>query len=68
MRSNIALRLRDFPRAKPEGTPEGEGLYWTVYPEFSPNTGSNSLLRIIMLMIPSLISLTTSPYCEISVA
>ena len=22
----------------PEGTPEGEGLYLTVYPESSPNT------------------------------
>ena len=24
--------------AKPEGTPEGKGLYLTVYPDFSPNT------------------------------
>ena len=38
--SNIALRLREFPRAKPEGTPKGGGLYLTVYPELSPNTGS----------------------------
>ena len=31
IRSNI-------PRAKPEGTPEGKGVYLTVYPEVSPNT------------------------------
>ena len=29
-------------RAKPEGTPEGKGLYLTVYPESSPNTDSIS--------------------------
>ena len=23
----------------PEGTPEGEAVYLTVYPEWSPNTG-----------------------------
>ena len=27
---------KEFPRAKPEGTPEG--VYLTVYPEPSPNT------------------------------
>ena len=27
-----------IPRANPEGTPEGKGLYLTVYPESSPNT------------------------------
>ena len=37
IRSNIPLRLKEFPRAKPEGTPEGEGVYLTVYPEWSPN-------------------------------
>ena len=42
IQSNIALRLRKFPRAKPEGTPEGEGVYLTVYPESSPNTDSIS--------------------------
>ena len=30
--------LKEFPRAKPEGIPEGEGLYLTVYPKSSPNT------------------------------
>ena len=30
--------LTEFPRAKPEGTPEGQGLYLTVYPELSHNT------------------------------
>ena len=30
--------LKEFPRAKPEGTPEGRGVYLTVYPESSPNT------------------------------
>ena len=38
IRSNITLCLKEFPRAKPEGTPEGEGIYLTVYPESSPNT------------------------------
>ena len=28
----------EFPRAKPEGTPEGKGWYLTVYPESSRNT------------------------------
>ena len=41
IRSNIPLRLKEFlRRAKPEGTPEGEGVYLTVYPESSPNTDS----------------------------
>ena len=38
IQSNIPLSLKEFLRAKPEGTPEGEGLYLTVYPESSPNT------------------------------
>ena len=42
IRSNIPLRLKGFPRAKPEGTPEGEWVYLTVYPESSPNTDSIS--------------------------
>ena len=28
----ILFRLMEFPRSKPEGTPEGEGVYLTVYP------------------------------------
>ena len=43
MRSKIPLRLKEFPRAKPEGTPEGGGVYLTVYPELSPNTDIISL-------------------------
>ena len=35
--SNINLCLKEFPRAKPEGTPEGKGLYLTEYPELSTN-------------------------------
>ena len=38
IRSNIPLCIKEFPRAKPEGTPEGGGVYLTVYPELSPNT------------------------------
>ena len=38
MWSNIPIRLKVFPRAKPEGTPEGGGVNLTVYPESSPNT------------------------------
>ena len=34
----ITLCLKEFPRAKPEGTPEGKGLYLTMYPKSSPNT------------------------------
>ena len=30
--------MKEFPRAKPKGTPEGKGLYLTVDPELSPNT------------------------------
>ena len=36
--SNITLCLKEIPRVKPEGTPEGKGLYLTVYSESSPNT------------------------------
>ena len=32
------IRLKEFPRAKPEGTPEGGGVYLTIYPESSPDT------------------------------
>ena len=39
----IPIRLKEFPRAKPEGTPKGGGVYLTVYPESSPNTDSISL-------------------------
>ena len=38
IRSNIPLRLKEFPRAKPEGTPEG--VYLTIYPETNRNTDS----------------------------
>ena len=37
-RSNIPLRLQEFPRASPSGTPSGEGVYLTVYPSSRPNT------------------------------
>ena len=37
IQSNIALGLRKFPRAKPEATPEGEGLNLSVDPELNPN-------------------------------
>ena len=49
MGSNIALRLRDFPWVKTKGTPEGKGLYLTVYPELSPITGSIECLGIIIV-------------------
>ena len=39
-------------------SPEAQGLYLSVYPKLTPNTGSKLLLRIIMLKIPSFISLT----------
>ena len=42
VRSNIPLRLKEFPSAKPKGTPEGEGVYLSVYPESSPNTDNIS--------------------------
>ena len=54
---NIALCLREFPKAKPKGTPEGKGLYLNVYPELNRNTGS-----ILFLIISSLILLTISLY------
>ena len=43
--SNIPLYLKEFPRAKPEGTPEGKVVYLTVDPESSPNMGSKSFLN-----------------------
>ena len=30
--------LKELLRAKPRGTPEGEGVYLTLYPKLSPNT------------------------------
>ena len=62
IRSNIALCLKEFPRAKPEETPEGKRLYLTIYPELSPNTDIVSFLTIIGLMFTSLIALTIGPY------
>ena len=37
MRSNIPLCMKEFP-----GTPEGKEIYFTVYPDSSPNTDSLS--------------------------
>ena len=61
VRSIIALCLREFPRPKPERTPEGGGLYLTVNLMLIPYTGGRSFIRIIMLMIPSIMSLTIIP-------
>ena len=36
--SNIPLCLKEFPREKPARTPEGKGVYLTVYLKLSPNT------------------------------
>ena len=36
------LRMKEFLRAKPEETPEGEGVYLAVYPESSSTTDSIS--------------------------
>ena len=38
LRSNKPLCLKEFPRAKPKGTPKGKGLYLSVHHESSPNT------------------------------
>ena len=43
--------MTKFPRARPKETPEGEGLYFTVYPESSPNMDSIIFKIIIMIMI-----------------
>ena len=32
--------MREFPRANPEGTLKGEGLYLTLYPKSSTNMNS----------------------------
>ena len=42
IRSDIPLRLKEFLRAKFEGSPDGKGVYLTVYPQLSPNTDSIS--------------------------
>ena len=34
---------KEFLRVMPEGTPEGKGVYLTVYPDLSPNTDRISL-------------------------
>ena len=38
IQSNITLRLQEFPRALPSGTPSGQGVYLTVYPSSRHNT------------------------------
>ena len=43
-RQGIHAQIKTFPRAMPKGTPKGEWLYLTVYPELSPNTDSISFL------------------------
>ena len=43
--SSIPLCLKEFLMAKPKGTPEGQGVYLTIYPESSPNTDSISLFK-----------------------
>ena len=35
---DIPLRLQEFPRASPSGTPSVGGVYLTVYPSSRPNT------------------------------
>ena len=35
IRSNITLCMKEVPRAKPKGTPEGKGIYLTVYTPLS---------------------------------
>ena len=45
VRSNLPLRLKEFPRGKPEGTLKGEGVYLTVYPESSPDMDSISFYQ-----------------------
>ena len=32
------IKYNPLPSGVPEGTPEGKGLYLTIYPELSPNT------------------------------
>ena len=56
IRSNLPLGLKEFPWTKP-----GKGVYFTVYPEYSPNSDSIRF-TIITPMITSLISVTTCLY------
>ena len=42
IRSNIPLRLQEFPPASPSGTSSGGGVYFTVYPSSCPNTDTVS--------------------------
>ena len=42
MRSNIPLPLKEFPRAKPEGTPECKGVYNDGISKSSPHTDSKT--------------------------
>ena len=51
IRSNKPLRLQDFPRASPSGTPSGEGVYLTVYPSSRPNTDTKQLHMCILVAI-----------------
>ena len=50
IRSNIPLRLQEFPRALPSGTPSGGGVYLTVHPSSFPNTDSISLRGMLRML------------------
>ena len=43
--SNIPFMSEGVPEGKPKRTPEGEGVYLTVYFESSPNTDSISFSK-----------------------
>ena len=49
MWSNIPLPLKEFLKAKPEGTPDGKVVCLTVYPELSSNTNNISFKQSLGL-------------------
>ena len=48
----IHFKFSPLPEGVPEGKAKGEGLYFTMYPESSPNTDGLSLKNIIMILLP----------------
>ena len=49
VQGNTSMRLREFPRAQPEGTPETECWYFPVLPDSSQSTDIIQFIKVMKL-------------------
>ena len=62
VRSNIPLRLQEFPWASPSGTLSGIGIYLTVYPSSRPITDTVcSFCRMFFFIFRTTSHMCTNP-------